>query len=332
VIVVFDSNTWISEIGLRSSAASAVKFYLKQEGARIGLPEVIRKEATYGLKKHLQNSITRIRAEHRKLLAGVGQLKELVLPNESGVDSAVMQIFDSLRAYILDVPLSVDSARSALMKCVDGLPPCDKCEEFRDAIIWADCMQLLNTDDVYFVTSDKAFFKDRKYESGLAENLQQELSGTSNQLQIFPDLAALLISIRKPVEVQIEEILSQYLSTTPSLLPKNELKFSKLEGGSVEAFATEASNQLYLKFELRLVCSDTSGNGLSDALLVVKGEGTYDASSRRPIISRLWREEIKWLGADRTSPAEIRMYAFAEGHLGHKDVAHTIRHRLNDES
>jgi hypothetical protein len=331
VIVVFDSNTWISEIGLRSSAASAVKFYLKQEGAKIGLPEIIRQEATAGLKKHLLNSITQIRSEHRKLLAGVGQLKELVLPDESQIDSAVANIFDSLRADILEIPLSVESSRSALQKCIDKQPPCDKSEEFRDAIIWADCAQLLSIDKVYFVTSDKAFFKDRKYESGLADNLKQELAGASNQFQLFPDLAALLSSIKKPVEVQIETIASQYLRTNPKLLTKHELKFSKVEEGKVEAFATEDPNQLYLNFDLGLICSDTSGQGLSDVLLIVNGEGTYDVASGCSSIGRVWKEQLKWLGSDRINPAESRLYAFGEIHLGHKDIAHTVRHPLDNE-
>lgn len=329
MIVVFDSNTWIREIGLRSSAASAVKFFLKQEGAKIGLPEVIRYEATSELKKHLLNSIAQIRTEHRKLLAGIGQLKELVLPKESDVDLAVVGVFDSLRADILEVPLSVDSSRSALRKCVDKLPPCDKHEEFRDAMIWADCVQLLDTEDVYFVTSDKAFFRDRKYESGLAENLKEEIAGAGNKLQIFPDLAALLASIKKPVDVQIDEIVSQYLSATPKLLEKHELKFSQIDGGEVEAFATEDANQLHLKFEIRLVCSDTSGNGISDALLVVNGEGTYDVTSRSPSISRVWKEELRWLGGDRTSLPETHVYGFGEVHLGHKDIVHIVRHRLD---
>lgn len=331
MIVVFDSNIWISELGLRSSAASAVKFYLKQEGAHIGLPEVVRLEASAGLRKHLLNSILQVQTEHRKLLAGFGTLKELVLPGESDVDSVIATVFNSLQADILDIPLSVESSRSALQKCITKEPPCDKTEEFRDAILWADCLQILSQDDVYLVTSDKAFYKDRRHEAGLAPNLAEESSNRGHKIHIFPDLSSLLASIKKPVDVSADTIISQYLSKEPEVLRADSLKYSATERSNIEVFVTEIPDQLYLKFELGLICSDTSGQGLSDVLLNVVGEGTYDTQSRLPTVGQIWKEELTWLSGDRSHPATTRVYAYGAAHLGHKDTAHTVRHKLSNE-
>ena len=332
MIVVFDSNAWISEIGLKSSAASAVKFYLKQEGARIGLPEVVRLEATAGLRKNLLKSIDQIKSEHRKLLAGVGKLKELILPTETEVNIAIAAAFGSLHADILDIPLSLESTRSALFKCIAKEQPCDTSEEFRDAIIWSDCLNLLNSDHVYFVTSDKAFYKDRKYEKGLARNLLNELTGAKHRLELFPDLSTLLTSIKKPVQIPIDTIVSQYLSTKPEILKKHSLTYSKPEKGKIDVFATEDSTQLYLNFEIGLICSDTSGQGLSDVLLHVTGDGIYYPNGKGTEVGHIWKEELHWLGGDRTKPSETRLYAFGMAHLGHKEISHEVRHKLDGDS
>ena len=80
VVIVFDSNIWISELGLRSGAAAAVKFFLRQQGARLAIPEVVRLEVKYHLQRDLREYIEEIRSNYRQLLTAFGKLKELVLP------------------------------------------------------------------------------------------------------------------------------------------------------------------------------------------------------------------------------------------------------------
>ena len=276
-------------------------------------------------------SIDQIKTEHRKLLAGVGKLKELALPGEAEINTAIAAAFSALHADILDIPLSLESTRSALLKCIAKEQPCDIKEEFRDAIIWSDCLNLLDIDHVCFVTSDKAFYKDRKYEKGLAKNLLNELSGTKHRLELFPDLSMLLTSIKKPIHIPIETIASQYLSAKPEILRKHSLTYSRSEGGKIDVFATEDSTQLYLNFELGLICSDTSGQGLSDVLLNITGDGIYYPLGKTTEVGHIWKEELNWLGGDRTHPSETRLYAFGMAHLGHKEISHEVRHKLEGE-
>ena len=42
MLVVLDTNIWLSEFGLNSSLGAATRFFLRQKSARIGLPEVVR--------------------------------------------------------------------------------------------------------------------------------------------------------------------------------------------------------------------------------------------------------------------------------------------------
>jgi hypothetical protein len=79
MIVVCDTNVWLSELGLRSGAGSALRFYLKHQGARLALPEVVRLEVVHNLRARLLGHIDRISREHRQLLTVFGRLKEVVL-------------------------------------------------------------------------------------------------------------------------------------------------------------------------------------------------------------------------------------------------------------
>jgi hypothetical protein len=53
MIVVFDSNVWLSELGLRFGAAAAAKFFLNRSGARLAVPEVVRLEVQHNLRARL---------------------------------------------------------------------------------------------------------------------------------------------------------------------------------------------------------------------------------------------------------------------------------------
>ena len=53
MIVLLDSNVWLEELGLNSSLGSAVRFYLKQKGAQIALPEVVKLEVESNFKNRL---------------------------------------------------------------------------------------------------------------------------------------------------------------------------------------------------------------------------------------------------------------------------------------
>lgn len=57
MIVVLDTNVWISDLAPTSNVGSAVRFYLRQHKARIGLPEVVRLESEVNLRTTLNDHI-----------------------------------------------------------------------------------------------------------------------------------------------------------------------------------------------------------------------------------------------------------------------------------
>ncbi len=148
MIVVFDSNVWLSELGLRSPAAAAAKFFLIHSGARLAVPEVVRLEVQHNLQARLTEHIDKIQANYHQLLTALGQLRAVVLPNSDEVNTKIQELFDSIEVPKLDVSFSLESARSSFLKTIDKVPPSDKVQAFKDGVLWADCLTLLAAEPV----------------------------------------------------------------------------------------------------------------------------------------------------------------------------------------
>src|SRR5437867_12813751 len=125
MIVIFDTNVWISDLALTSNVGSAVRFYLREQNARIGLPEVVKLETEFHLRTTLADHIEGIRSNHRKLLAVFGRLKEVVLPNTEEVDQLISQVFSNLGVEIQEYPFTLESAKASLIRSIRKLPPSD---------------------------------------------------------------------------------------------------------------------------------------------------------------------------------------------------------------
>jgi hypothetical protein len=67
-------------------------------------------------------------------------------------------------------------------------------------VLWADCVELLEIDDVCLVTNDAAFYADRNFDSGLAPKLAAELAGKPHRLTIMSRLSDLLKLVFGPVD------------------------------------------------------------------------------------------------------------------------------------
>jgi hypothetical protein len=178
---------------------AAVRFFLRQRNARLALPEVVRLEVESKFREKLNSFVVNVRDNHRQLLAVFGKLKEVVLPDEASIDNKVAQIFSGVGVELLNVEFSLESAKNSFLKTINKVPPSDQSQQFKDGVLWADCVGLLQQDDVFLVTSDTDFFQDRKYEKGLAKNLSSEALGKPHQLKVFRSLGELLTDIKTEV-------------------------------------------------------------------------------------------------------------------------------------
>jgi hypothetical protein len=336
MIVVLDTNIWLSELALNSTLGAAVRFFLRQRNAQLALPEVVRMEAERNFREKLKKLVENVRDNHRQLLTVFGKLKEVVLPDNAAIENKVAEIFSGVGVELLEVDFSINSAKSSFLKTIEKLPPSDQNQQFKDGVLWADCISLLERDEVFLVTSDTAFFHGRKYEDGLAANLIAETIGQPNQLKVFRSLSELLTDIKTDVTIDesflVQLFLDRHRSLVDDILQRYDFCLNNSSEIARTLYATEDPRVLYIDFNIDIACADLSDQERTDAVLHLKGCGSYNVDVAEYSDVRITGQELDFLLRDGTK--KQLPYSIFAGNVvvGHKDVAHSVRYRLSYES
>jgi len=327
--LLFDANIWISQFGLNTSLGSAIRFYAKQHGAILVIPEVVRLEVERGLSKQLRDATGVMRMRHRSLLSVFGHLKELVLPSDPEIDAKVSEILTQIDMETRLLPFTIEVAKSSLTKVIEKMPPADRTEEFRDGVIWAHCVELLAEADVFLVTKDKAFFEGHDFSKGLAKSLEREASQCPHELRLFSDLSDLLQDIRRAVQIDhavlAEVFLSHRAQAINAMLEQLGYAIESPSAVTSKLFATESSSILHVEFEVAFRCIDTTAEGRADARLLGSGNCLYDSDSEeiREVQSR--GEVFEYTDEHGEQRKQHHVLAAGNINIGHADVHHTVR-------
>jgi hypothetical protein len=333
MFVVLDTNIWLRELGLNSTLGAATRFYVRNKKAQLALPEVVRLESEVHFRRDLKDFIHKISDNHRKLLTIFGSLKEIVLPNDDQLEAKVTEIFTSIGVDVLDIPFSLESARDSFLKTIASEPPSDRDQQFKDGVLWADCRTLLKINDVYLVTEDKAFYCDRKYEFGLARNLKAEISGANHSFRLFSSLGGLLSEIKSGVPIDKEGLLQLYLQQEQPRLKETLAQNGFALGATVrvqpELYVTENPSVLYLQFSAEIACEDATDQGRADARLLVKGRGRYNVESATFGELQSSGEELSFHTPEGEQVVRNVVIRIGSIVLEHRNIVHTIRHKLD---
>ncbi len=144
---MFDTNVWKINLYLKSSASAAVKFYIHQHGAKVGLPEVVRLEVERHLRIDTVGMRESIRTEHNRLLGLFDTLKEVVLPTDAEVETLISKAFAQPGFDFFEVPFGEKSAKALFLRTIDKIPPSHKSQQFKDGVLWEDCKRPVNDRD-----------------------------------------------------------------------------------------------------------------------------------------------------------------------------------------
>jgi hypothetical protein len=333
MIVVFDTNIWISDLALTSKVGSAVRFYLREQKARIGLPEVVRLETEFHLRATLAEHIKEIQSSHRQLLAVFGRLKEVVLPTDEEIEELIAKVFSSLGVEIQEFPFTLESAKASLIRAVNKLPPSDKNQQFKDGVLWEDCLAMLKSESVFLVTDDRAFYKNRDMKLGLADELKRDLSGSPNEFRIFSSLRDLLSQIGTGMDIDPASLISAYMNLhgerMKEMADKHAFVLTGEPTAKLDVFATEKPASLFVSFSIELPCSDATNEGRTGAKILASGDGTYDVESKKFVELANRGEQLLYQLEDGTEK-KLENVVLMVGNLviGHRTVEHSVRYRL----
>ena len=123
------------------------------------------------------------------------------------------KIFSQVKVKIVELPFTFESAKSSFIKIIDKQPPSNTTEEFRDGVIWADCLSLLKSDDVYLITNDKHFYNSRSYDKGLQKTLLMKLQSIRIRSKYFQAYRNLLLKSNLTSKLTIMIWLMRLLKT-----------------------------------------------------------------------------------------------------------------------
>lgn len=334
MFIVLDTNIWLSEFGLNTALGATLRFFIKYKKATLVLPEVIKEEVERNLNNQLVQKSKEIEKNYRQLLQVFGKLKELVLPNEEEIKTVVDNLFSNLKIETLFIPFTLESAKSSLQKINDKVPPSrDKDQQFKDGVIWHNCLNLLNNRDVFLITNDRAFYQDRDYSKGLAKNLINEAESYPHKLIISSEIKNLLEEIKVEIDLNTDELVSQYMiinvKNIDSLLERTNFVISSEGKSNYELFATEDPDKLFLDFNIEFKCSDSTDNQRFDASLTLKGNGYYLPNSKQFTDLKSSGEELKFYESDGELKTNSNVYLRADGIVfGHRNIQHKIINKL----
>lgn len=332
--IVFDTNIWIRDFGLNSGAGAAVRFYIRKTGAVVVVPEVVRLEVEKNFTKKLRDLKKGIIESHGKLLTVFGKLKEVVLPTDEEIKNRASEILNQLDVRMEEIPFSLDAAKSSFFKILDGQPPSAKNnQQFKDGVIWANCLDLLKEDDVCFVTEDRAFYKDRDYSKGPALNLQKEAEKYPNTLTLLPGLHELLKDIKEEVNVDDSRLIQGIFETSEEQINEvlDQAEFSLGNSPSItkSLFLTENASQLHTVFNISYDCVDETDEERTNAFLTLEGSGLYETDKeeyQNVSITNVLLKYIDTGGQEQTSGyVSARASSIT---AGYKTIEHTIRRPL----
>lgn len=331
MIVVLDTNIWVEQLALNSKVGSALRFFLKHRNARLAVPEVIRLETQHNLRRIIEEDIDSVKKGTERLLALFGSMREVGLPTDAEVEKLVAQAFERVGVEIVDVPFSFESARSSFMKTIRKEAPSDKNQQFKDGVLWADCLRLLDEDDVLLTTEDKAFYADRDYKKGLARNLSAELKGKSGRMTLASSITEVLQEIGTHLSVDedwLASALQECVKSDSSFLSRPGIETAGPPKVQTSLFATEDPASIYFTYVLEMPCNDVSGEGRKHMRLSSRGDGILRLNPREIVETRLLgAETLVFAKSDGTDASVTAHHLVARGILlGHRTVEHTVRY------
>ncbi len=279
--IVLDTNIWLSELALMKPMGCAFSHYIKKRDFKIGLPEVIEEEVKQNFRNDLHKYRSNIQKDYNRMLAIFGKMKEIVMPTDQEIKERVDVIFDFHKDRLIRIPFDIKGARSSFDKIIKKEPPnSEKIQQFKDGVIWANCIELAKSNEVIFLTNDRDFFEERKYENGLANNLAQEAQILSNKIIVFNELSRLLKEIKCDLDLDEKQLVKLIEAKTyKNILEASERsKFSvgKLISSKFEVFATTNPKEVSIKFSLEYSLKNESTKYRNDLYAESRGELLLD--------------------------------------------------------
>lgn len=249
--LLLDSNIWIKEVGLMSKRASTFRLYMKERRKRLVVPEVVQAEAARHLAGRMRSEAAAARSAHERLVRMFGKLSEWQIPSDEEIVAHAERLAKGKDVPADYITLQPDTALRGARRCIAQRAPAHRKRAFVDCLIWEEVMNLLDSQDLCFVTNDGDFFGDNASSNELHQSLEEEASERTYALRVERDLAPILDEFRREFTIDTQILLNFVNSRGAAIKRAAEAMGFEVKGPakvSYKAFATENAREVEVRF------------------------------------------------------------------------------------
>jgi len=267
---------------LRSILGAAFLYVVYQNKILIGLPEVVELEIKKHTRKYGVKATEQIKDNYSIIEKLISTRDEYNLPSPNDFEQAVDDRLKELDSKIIRIPFKFSHAKNALTRVMEETAPNSyKNQQFKDSAIWEAVLEVSKSYNVFFITEDKAFFKDRNYKNGLASNLAEELKEFKNDVKIFYGMDNFLKEIKQDIPPlnndKIVELIDKLIKDEIEKQIENS-KVNEISNYTIKPYLTESPNEIVINFDInyKLILIDTSNENEWEGSLTIEGECLLD--------------------------------------------------------
>jgi PIN domain len=266
--IILDANIWRSNLLLRTPISLALLYGVVQSKSKIAIPDVLGKEIyinTYeaGL-EYLNGALKNIRFLTH-LYDGSKRAKDY-LPDKSKIEQAFPRRIAELGEIILKHEHTFTEMENALHMVLTKLPPnSEKNQQYKDSLLWQAVLSLSEKYMVHFVTMDKGFFKNRKYDQGPADNINEDIERKKNNIKIYYEVEScteILHVFEKAIDNDsiIQNIFLWAKDYLEEELSRDGYYIKDLKEGKLQSYITSDPDKIAVNFEI--TCGISGGNNI----------------------------------------------------------------------
>lgn len=285
MVVVLDSNIWISESLLRTPRGAALLYSLRQLDGRVAFNTVIKKEVTRNIiEKRYNKAVRNVKSGLRSIQIISGERPEIEIPSEEEIEDNILGRFDEISDYLEFCNLSIDDYESATDRIIYKKPPSKNGEEFRDSLIWEMTLEMGIENDIHIVTKDSDFCQNKNPNKGLNKELESEFSELAGDIKHHKNISEFLSYMEEDIEHPDKEYIARIIKeySQDRLQEESEDKqfvLGDFQEYSIDIYLTEEDSTLSVDFALNYDAfdiTDSEGNEIEEATFVAKGSCSYN--------------------------------------------------------
>ena len=255
-VLVLDSSTFIKEVRLTVSAASALKHYLRHRGTQLVVPKAVAEECERHLTRIAEGKIRGIKKSLIWLGHFFGRVNGWTAPSDNPIEERAKMLAKAEHLGAIVLPETVESKDRAESRNHLQRPPGHRKSSLNDCRIWEQCLELLSSHDVILV-SDDCDFRGHGGANALHPQLRAdaEAVGAGQTLTFHRDIDPLLSELKREVPSIAKEKVHAFVYSSAAA-DIEELKANsgyepvRLDDVALTFLTTDQADIVEVRFEM----------------------------------------------------------------------------------